>query len=114
MNMSHYLPKRTWILLGIFLMWTSFLTAQDNKRKLVKRVEPEYPAILRGRGIGGTVRLKLVVRTDGTVKEVQVVGGSSILVDAATKAVKQWRYATSDQETSIEVAVQFDPRTEPM
>jgi len=32
-------------------------SAAKSERKLVTRVEPEYPAILRARQIGGTVRL---------------------------------------------------------
>ena len=104
---------RTWVLLGIIFFGTGLLAAQDLERKLIKRVEPDYPSVLKDRGIGGIVRLKVIVRADGTVKDVSVLGGNSILIESAVKAVKQWRYASMEKETSMEVSVQFDPHAEP-
>jgi len=84
--------------------------AQDNDRKVVKKVEPQYPAILKRRGIGGTVRLKVFVHADGSVKDVEVLGGNPALADSAEKAVRQWRFAPSGEST-ITVAVTFDPNS---
>lgn len=84
--------------------------AEDQpERKLVTRVEPEYPAILRQKAIGGTVRLRVTVRPDGAVKQVEIIGGNSILAEAAARAVKQWRYAQAEKEAVIQVSVHFDP-----
>jgi TonB family protein len=82
--------------------------AQDNDRKVVKRVEPQYPAILKRRGIGGTVRLKVTIHADGTVKDVEVLGGNPALADSAEKAVRQWRFAPGGEGT-VSMAVNFDP-----
>jgi TonB family protein len=84
--------------------------AQDNDRKILKKVEAQYPSILKRRGIGGTVRLKVQVRADGSVKDVEVLGGNPALADAAEKAVRQWRF-TPGGETTITVAVTFDPNS---
>lgn len=81
--------------------------SQDNDRKILKKVEPEYPSVLRDKGIGGTVRLRVTVRPDGTVKDVQTLGGNAVLVDAATRAVKQWRYASAEKESTIEISLHF-------
>ena len=84
--------------------------AQDNDRKVVKRVEAQYPAILKRRGIGGTVRLKVAIHADGTVKDIEVLGGNPALADSAEKAVRQWRFAPGGEST-ITVAVTFDPNS---
>jgi TonB family protein len=87
-------------------------TAQDNgERKIVKKVEAQYPAILKRRGIGGTVRLKVAVHADGSVKDVEVLGGNPALADAAEKAVRQWKFAPGN-ETTITVSVNFDPNAQ--
>ena len=82
--------------------------AQDGERKILKKVEAQYPAILKRRGIGGTVRLKVTVRADGTVKDVDVLGGNPALADSADKAVRQWRFAPGN-DSILTVAVTFDP-----
>jgi|SRR5580704_11463481 TonB family protein len=84
--------------------------AQDSDRKILKKVEAQYPSILKRRGIGGTVRLKVLVHADGSVKDVEVLGGNPALADAAEKAVRQWRFAPGGEST-ITVAVTFDPNS---
>lgn len=83
---------------------------QDSDRKIVKKVEAEYPPILRRRGIRGTVRLKVVIHPDGSVKDVQVLGGNPAFADAAEKAVRQWKFVPGGDSTII-VALTFDPNS---
>jgi TonB family protein len=83
-------------------------SAQESDRKVVKRVEPQYPAILKRRGIGGTVRLKVTIHADGTVKDVEVLGGNPALADSAEKAVRQWRFMPGGEST-MTMVVNFDP-----
>lgn len=82
-----------------------------TSRKLVKTVAAQYPSVLKRRGIGGTVKLRVQVNANGTVKDVQVLGGNPILSDCAAKAVKQWVFVPGDREESIEISVGFDPNT---
>lgn len=84
-------------------------TAAKSERKLVTRVEPEYPAILRARQIGGTVRLEVTITAKGAVKSVALIGGNPILAEAAISAVKHWTYAPGDAVSSAQVAVEFNP-----
>lgn len=60
--------------------------------KLVKRVQPIYPAEAREKGIEGTVKLKVIVGKDGSVTVLSVVKGDPLLSPAAIDAVQQWRY----------------------
>jgi TonB family protein len=80
-------------------------------RKIVKRVEAQYPAILKSRSIGGTVRLKVLVKADGSVKSMEVTGGNAILAAAAQNAVMQWKFAPDVSETTVDVSVVFDPKS---
>src|SRR5215471_6836521 len=43
---------------------------QEPERKILKKVEAKYPDLLKKKGIGGTVRLKAIVKADGSVKSV--------------------------------------------
>ena len=83
--------------------------AQVVERKLIKKVPPEYPAVLKEHRIHGIVRLSVIVKADGSVKDIVVIGGNPALVEASVKAVKQWKYAPMDRETTVEVTIQFDP-----
>ena len=74
-------------------------------------VAAQYPSVLKRRGIGGTVRLRVLVSAGGTVKDAQVLGGNPILADCAVKAVKQWVFVTSEKEESVEISVGFDPNS---
>jgi|SRR5215467_9005056 len=93
----------------VFGLGSGIVFSQDADRRIIKKVEPDYPAVLRDKGIGGTVRLRVTVRADGTVKDVQTLGGNAVLVDAAARAVKQWRYASAEKETTSEVSIHFGP-----
>jgi protein TonB len=59
---------------------------------LIHRVEPIYPIIARNMRLSGTVRLRAVIATDGSVQHLEVLSGSEILARAARQAVEQWRY----------------------
>ena len=63
-----------------------------QKAKLIERVQPEYPDEALKSRITGTVRLHIILEKDGTVKQVEVVSGHPLLVQAAVDAVRQWRY----------------------
>src|SRR6266516_3167757 len=65
----------------------------ESGRKVIRRVEPPYPAVAKKMSLGGTVKIIAVVAPDGSVKKVELVGGSPLLVDAAQSAIAQWKYA---------------------
>lgn len=79
-----------------------------RERKLVSRVEPEYPETLKRLYIGGVVRVEVVVEPSGVVKSTKLLGGSPILGQSTMKAIKQWRYAPAATDETLTVRVEFD------
>ncbi len=78
--------------------------------KLVKKVQPEYPAEALEKRIEGIVKLQVIVRTDGSVTVQNVVEGDPALSPAAIEAVRQWHYEPwqlngkpIDMQTTIDV-----------
>jgi len=80
-----------------------------NSRKALKMVAVQYPSVLKSRGIGGTVKLRVQVNANGTVKDVQVLGGNPILSECSVKAMKQWLFVAAEKDEAIELSVVFDP-----
>lgn len=93
-------------------MWAIPGWTQENEhdRKVVKKVEAQYPAILKKRGIGGTVRLRVTIKADGSVKDIEILGGNPTLAEAAEKAVRQWKFAPGNDSTT-NIAISFDPNS---
>jgi TonB family protein len=81
----------------------------DGPRKLISRVEPAYPIILLRNHIGGTVRLRVTIASNGRVEDVELLGGNPILGEAATVAVQKWVYTAGRSRTTTEVSIPFDP-----
>jgi periplasmic protein TonB len=59
---------------------------------LIHRVEPIYPVLMQHIRRGGTVELRAIIATDGTIKSLQVVSGDAFFIQSALDAVGQWRY----------------------
>ena len=68
-------------------------------RKVKTSVKPVYPDVARQMHITGTVRLEATVAPDGKVRDTRVVGGSPMLAQEATNAVKKWKYEEAPKET---------------
>lgn len=93
--------------------WVCMALAQDGSRKIIKRVEAQYPAILKQRGIGGVVKLKVFILANGKVKDTEVLGGNAILAGEAQKAVQQWAFAPAAADSTMDVSIVFDPHSQP-
>ena len=63
-----------------------------QKAKMVHMVMPRYPDEAKAQKIQGTEVLHTVIDFDGSILDLQWVSGPPELKDAATDAVKQWRY----------------------
>ena len=86
------------------------MSSQESEQlKPTKKVVPAYPEVLKHAGISGTVRVRVTIGPDGTVKDVEAKGGGAIFIDAVTKAVKQWHYApTGEHQRVSEITVTFE------
>jgi TonB family protein len=80
----------------------------ESRRRVVRKVAPEYPQAAKRIGLGGTVKVVALVATDGSVKKVEPVGGSPILMQAAQTAITQWKYAPG-AESQESVELHFTP-----
>ena len=59
---------------------------------LMKKVQPQYPALARQARIQGAVVLQASIGKDGNVQNLRAVSGHPMLTPAAIEAVKQWKY----------------------
>jgi periplasmic protein TonB len=72
-------------------------------------VKPEYPALAHEAHVSGTVVVDAVIDDRGNVVQARVVSGHPLLIDAALKAVLQWKYeptSLNGQPISVELQVQ--------
>jgi len=97
------------ILVGYLSMASIEAQNTPSLRKLVYKVAPKYPRELKQNAIGGVVRLSISINPNGSVARISPIGGNPILVDAATLAVKQWKYVPADHPTATEVQLDFIP-----
>ena len=81
--------------------------AQSIARKLKSRVEPVYPELARKNNIIGSARVELLITPDGKVKDVKVLGGNPVLVQAVVTAVSKWKYEPAAEESSVIVKFDF-------
>jgi TonB family protein len=79
-------------------------------RKIINKVAPVYPDLAKHMNIGGTVKVEVVVRPNGSVKSTKIVGGNPVLLDSAKEAVLKWKFASSSEETTEVVEVLFESR----
>jgi protein TonB len=68
------------------------VTSEVQAAKLIRKVVPTYPRLAIVARVSGTVHLIATIGTDGTVRQLQVASGPSLLVQAALEAVRQWVY----------------------
>jgi TonB family protein len=81
-----------------------------DTRKIVRKTIPSYPEIAKRMNLSGTVRVIATVAPDGTVKSVQPMGGSPVLLQSAQDAVAKWKFASGSAETKEVIELRFDPQ----
>jgi TonB family protein len=79
-------------------------------RKLLAHPSPQYPALARTMNLSGTVKLEAVVGPNGSVKSIDVKGGSPVLAQSAQFAVRVWKWEKADHETVEPVEIHFNPQ----
>jgi TonB family protein len=78
--------------------------------KLIRQVQPIYPALARQIRVQGMVTLEAIIATDGTVQQLRVLNGHPLLAPSAVQTVQQWMYSPTvlngkavEVKTTIEV-----------
>lgn len=66
----------------------------DQAPRAVVKMPPVYPFKAREQGVEGVVQVKILVREDGSVGEVQIVDSrpKDVFDDAVINAVQKWRF----------------------
>ena len=87
-----------------------------QRARLIYQEPPEYPSQASRAGLHGLVRLSALIGRDGRVQSIQVLQGHCWLVEAAVKAVRQWRYSPlllngEPVEVVTMIEVNFAPRS---
>jgi protein TonB len=75
-------------------------------------VKPGYPLLARQMKVQGSVILRALIGRDGTIQDLHVMSGPTILASAARDAVRQWRFKPHYQgaeavETQAKITVNF-------
>jgi TonB family protein len=95
-------------LLALFFLVSGYsLLAQATARKVKSRIDPVYPELAKRNNISGSARVELLVAPDGRVKDVKVLGGNPVLVQAVMAAVVKWKYEPAAEESTIVIKFDF-------
>src|ERR1700726_1270018 len=100
------------LLFGSFSLPTHCFSQQDetqNRRKVINKVTPQYPALARTMNLRGTVKVEALVSSEGSAKKVNVKGGHPVLAQAALNAVREWKWEPTGHESTEPIEVKFDP-----
>jgi TonB family protein len=82
--------------------------------RLIHKVPPQYPKIAQEMRVSGTVIVRAKIQTDGTVTDLESVSGPPLLRQAASDAIRQWKYAPATLngqaiEQVVQIKLVFDP-----
>jgi TonB family protein len=99
------LTKYKHILLCTALLSGSLQAA--GQRAIVHGEEPQYPEVAKKMGLHGTVKLRIWITPEGTVRKLEYLGGHPLLAESALEAVKNWKYAPANQESEMIVQLKF-------
>jgi len=84
--------------------------------KLISKTTPVYPNVAKESRVQGTVRLGAIIDKDGSIANLTVISGPSLLIKPAMDAVKEWRYQPTildgnpvEVETTVDVNFALNP-----
>lgn len=84
------------------------LRAQEARKALYSPT-PTYPETARQFRLSGVVKVQVLIAPDGQIKDVKVIGGHPLLVNAVEDALKNWKYAPASSETTATLVFNFHP-----
>lgn len=99
------------VLAGLAMSPAPLRAQQEIKRKVKSQVDAVYPELARKYSLSGRVRISVVISPDGKVKSVKVLGGNAVLANAATDAVKEWKFVSGPDETTEVIEFDFKSKS---
>ena len=106
---SLLIPSWVKAFFAIVLSLCALRAAGQEARKALSKPTPSYPEIAKRMNLAGVVKIEVVVGTDGEIRDTKVIGGHPILVEAALKALRDWKYERASSETTIQLEFKFHP-----
>jgi protein TonB len=71
--------------------------------------KPVYPQLAKSARVQGTIKLQAIIAVDGTIKNLRLISGPPLLVNAAVDAVRRWQYKpTLLNGSPVEVITEID------
>jgi TonB family protein len=109
--MKNRIAVALFVFVPILMSSPGLACAQDSQglRKVVTKVEAQYPSMARTYNIQGSVRMDVVVAPNGTVKSVEIRGGHPLLAQSAQNALRNWKWEPAAHETHETVELKFNP-----
>jgi protein TonB len=68
------------------------IAENDARRAVIKKVDPEYPAMARQVRLTGQVQVDVLIAPTGAVEQVNILRGNALLSGSAVSALKKWRF----------------------
>ena len=94
--------------LGFIVSVACSTAVAQQERKAISKPAPEYPTLAKQLRLTGVVKVSVIIGTDGSIKDVQVLGGHPILVQQVEDTLKKWKYAPAGAETKVQLEFRFD------
>src|SRR5579864_4591900 len=79
----------------------------SSSRKVVSQVQPRYPDVAKPMHLNVIVKLQASVEPNGHVKDIKVLGGGPVFIEAAMTAVRKWKYEPAAQDSTEYVEIKF-------
>jgi protein TonB len=80
-----------------------------QQANLINAPKPSYPQLAKAARVQGTIKLQAVIAIDGSIKNLRVISGPPLLVNAALDAVRRWQYKpTMLNGSPVEVITEID------
>jgi len=108
MRRSIHLGPR-WAALGTLVLGLAITASAQEGRKLIAQPAPAYPEVAKRARLSGTVKVEVLIAADGKVKDVKVIGGHPLFVDATIEALKKWKYVPGNAEVTATLEFNFHP-----
>lgn len=95
------------IALSILLLAVSLRASEPSVRKIVYKEEPAYPEIALRMALHGSVKVKIWIAPEGSVRRLEYVGGHPLLAESALNAIKNWKFQPAQKESTEIIEVKF-------
>jgi len=82
-------------------------TPAKPTRKVIVRVDPEYPDFLRNGHFESRVVAEATVLANGNVSSVEIKSGNPMFAEFVTKALMKWKYTPAPAQTVEQATFNF-------